>query len=291
MQIVYHMGAHCTDEDRLIRALLKNRGPLEAAGIAIPAPRKYRQLLPRVAKSLSGGPAGSDTQSVILDAVMEADAAERLIFSHDGLICFPSNVITDLGFYATAPKRIAAYANLFPNSHCEFHLALRNPATLIPDLIRRANDGSYASVVGETSPLELRWAHVIRRVLAALPDIDLTVWCNEDTPLIWPELLRNLAGVDAETALEGDFDLLSMIMTDDGLTRLKSYLDSHAPETVEERRKIVTAFLDKFAVPAEMEVEIDLPGWSDQMVADITALYDSDCAEIARMPGVTFIAP
>ena len=31
MQIVYHLGAHATDDDRLVRALLKNRGTLEAA--------------------------------------------------------------------------------------------------------------------------------------------------------------------------------------------------------------------------------------------------------------------
>ena len=26
MEIVYHLGAHCTDEERLLRCLLKNRG-------------------------------------------------------------------------------------------------------------------------------------------------------------------------------------------------------------------------------------------------------------------------
>ncbi|SPH17455.1 hypothetical protein DEA8626_00977 [Defluviimonas aquaemixtae] len=291
MQIVYHLGAHCTDEDRLVRALMKNRGTLAAAGISVPSPRRYRQLLPRIAKSLAGGPAAPDTQSVILDAVMEADEAERLIFSYDGLLCFPVNVVSERGFYATAPKRTAAYANLFPEARSEFFLALRNPATLIPDLIRRTKDGTYDALMSDTHPLSLRWSHVIRRMLAHVPEIDLTVWCNEDTPLIWPEVLRAVAGLGPEEALEGDFDLLAAIMTEDGLAKLKAYLDGHPPETVEERRRITTEFLAAHARPEELEVEIELPGWTIATVGDVTAAYEADCAEIAEMPGVTFIAP
>ncbi len=291
MQIVYHLGAHCTDEDRLVRALLKNRGTLAAAGIAVPLPKKYRKLLPRVAKSLAGAPAGPDTQSVILDAVMDMEEAERLIFSHDGMLCFPVNVVSERGFYATAPKRTAAFANLFPEDHSEFYLSLRNPATLIPEVIRRTNEGSYDALMGDIHPMTLRWSNVISRMLDQLPDIDLTVWCNEDTPLIWPEVLREIAGLGPEAELEGDFDLLATIMTDDGLAKLKVYLDTHPPETVEARRKITSEFLTAHARPEELEVEIDLPGWTPALVADITAAYEADCEIIAGMPDVHFIKP
>ncbi len=291
MQIAYHLGAHCTDEDRLVRALLKNRGMLGNAGIVVPSPRAYRQLLPRVAKSLRGAVAGSDTQQVILDAVMEVDEAERLVFSHDSLICFPVNAISEQGFYASAPQRIAAYANLFPHTQSEFFLALRNPATLVPALIERANDGSYETVMGDQSPISLRWAPVVRRIIAAVPDITLTVWCNEDTPLIWPEVLRAVAGLGPDDQIEGDFDLLATIMTDEGLAKLKAYFESHPPTSVAQRRRATTAFLEKFARDDEIEVEVDLPGWTPELIAALTAAYDEDCAEIAAMPGVTFLWP
>ena len=45
MRIVYHLGAHCTDEDRLVRCLLKNRATLAEQGIVVPAPTRYRKLL------------------------------------------------------------------------------------------------------------------------------------------------------------------------------------------------------------------------------------------------------
>lgn len=291
MEIVYHLGANATDDDRLVRALLKNRGPLEAMGIAVPTPRLYRQILSRVAKSLKGGPAGAEAQQVILDAVMETDEAHRVIFSYEALVCFPVNVISDLGFYPMMAQRIAAYDNLFPDARTEYFLALRNPATLIPALIDRIPNGSYEKIVGDADPLSLSWSSVIRRVLAQMPQINLTIWCNEDTPLIWPELLRALAGLPPDQALEGDFDLLATIMTEEGLAKLKAHLDAHPPHTVAERRAITTTFLEEHARPEELEVELDLPGWTDDLVDAISDAYDADCAEIAATPGIAFIAP
>lgn len=42
MQVVFHMGAPCTDDDRLIQSLLKNREALAKQGIAVPTPALYR---------------------------------------------------------------------------------------------------------------------------------------------------------------------------------------------------------------------------------------------------------
>ncbi|MFZ1725579.1 MAG: hypothetical protein WBO29_15960 [Albidovulum sp.] len=291
MQIVYHLGAHCTDEDRLVRSLLKDRGNLAPRGIIVPAPRLYRQILPKVAQSLTNGPANAETQKVILDAVMEEDEAERLIFSHDFLIGFPRGAIYEHGLYRDAAQRVLAFSNLFPAAENEFHLALRNPATLIPALIARIPDATYESVLGKASPMDLRWAPVIRRILTTLPGVDLTVWCNEDTPLIWPELLRNLAGLGPEDPMEGDYDLLATIMSETGLARLRAFMESHPPRSISQRRRNVAAFLDKFALKDEIEMEIPLPGWTDDLVAAVTAGYEADVAEIEAMTGVDFIAP
>jgi len=161
----------------------------------------------------------------------------------------------------------------------------------VPALIERANDGSYETVMGDQSPISLRWAPVVRRIVAAVPDITLTVWCNEDTPLIWPEVLRAVAGLGPDDQIEGDFDLLATIMTDEGLAKLKAYFESHPPTSVAQRRRATTAFLEKFARDDEIEVEVDLPGWTPELIAALTAAYDEDCAEIAAMPGVTFLWP
>ena len=67
MRIVYHLGAHCTDDERLIRCLWKNRETLAVQGIVVPAPTRYRALLRDTAVTLKGRPASRDTQAVVLD--------------------------------------------------------------------------------------------------------------------------------------------------------------------------------------------------------------------------------
>ena len=121
--------------------------------------------------------------------------------------------------------------------------------------------------------------------------MNLTIWCNEDSPLLWPEILRAVAGVGQDQTLDGDFDLLATIMSDEGLDRIKAFFDSHPPHHLAQRRRATAAFLEKYARADEMEVEIDLPGWSEELVEAMTAGYDADCAEIASLPGVVFLTP
>jgi hypothetical protein len=128
-------------------------------------------------------------------------------------------------------------------------------------------------------------------MVAALANQPLVVWCNEDTPLIWPEVLRSLAGLPPEAELAGDFALLDAIMAPEGMTRMRAYLEAHPPRNAAQRRKIVTAFLDKFGLAEHIEMDVALPGWDAALIDDITAAYDADAAEIAAMPGVQFIAP
>jgi hypothetical protein len=89
MRIVYHLGAHCTDEERLVRCLLKNRAVLAEQGIVVPSPTRYRKLLRDTAVQLRGATASIETQALILDQIMEEAVADRLILSWDSFLSFP----------------------------------------------------------------------------------------------------------------------------------------------------------------------------------------------------------
>jgi hypothetical protein len=80
-------------------------------------------------------------------------------------------------------------------------------------------------------------------------------------------------------------------MSGEGLSRLQSYLESHPPASVMQWRKIVSAFLDKFALPDRIATEVEMPGWTAETVAELTRLYEEDVYRISHMPGVDFIAP
>lgn len=294
MEIVYHLGAHCTDDERLVRCLLKNRGVLAQQGIIVPGPTRYRNLLRDTAIALKGAPASRDTQALILEQIMQEDNAQRLVLSWDHFMSYPLWALKGT-LYPSAAERVRAFSNIFPEIQAGFCLAIRNPATFLPGVFeRQAADKSRAKSLTDfldgTDIFSLRWSDTLQSILDANPGTPLTVWCDEDTPLIWPEVLQAVAGFDPGTVLEDSDDLLVQIMSPEGLSRLRAYLISNPPATPGLRRKVVSAFLDKFARPERLSQTVTLAGWTDDTVARLTETYERDVATIRQMPGITFLS-
>ncbi|MDA3888952.1 MAG: hypothetical protein PF443_09175 [Allgaiera sp.] len=291
MKIIYHLGLHCTDDDKLVTCLRGNAAMLEREGILAPDPDRYRALLRDTMNGARGQGVSHDTQERLLDAVMEADAAERLVFSNQDFLCKRQRVLGEGALYPMAEKKARWMVGLFPDHHFEFHLAIRNPATFLPALFEQETDLSYEQFIEGITPHKLRWSEMVARIRRALPKVPLTIWCDEDTPLIWPDVLRAVAGHAPETMLDGTLDILAPIMSKEGMTRLTEYLHSHPPQTPSQQHRIVAAFLDKYALEDQIEVELDLPGWDEEYVETLTQIYDHDVVRIAEMKGVTFLTP
>ncbi|MCU0825867.1 MAG: hypothetical protein MUE52_00305 [Tabrizicola sp.] len=288
MRIVYHLGVHCTDEDRLVRCLLKNRGVLAQQGIAVPSPNRYRRLLRSTLEDLKGSAASTETQALVLDQIMDEDEAERLILSWDSFLSFPPWALQGT-LYNVAGERARGFTQIFPDIEAEFHLAIRNPATFLPALQQLINVKSPKDILSAVDPMSLRWSEMVRQLQRHNPGVPITLWCDEETPLIWPEVLQAVSGHAPGTELIDTDELLAMIMNDIGLSRMKAYCIEHPPQSIAQRRRIVTAFLEKFARPEKVEVEVPIPGWTDEYVAELTDAYLADVERIRRMPGVTLI--
>ncbi|WP_374426533.1 hypothetical protein [Tabrizicola sp.] len=290
MRIVYHLGVHCTDEDRLIRCLLKNRATLAEEGIAVPSPTRYRTLLRDVAKQLRGARATEDAAAMVLDQIIDDPSAERVILSWTSFLSFPAFAIGN-GLYGQGGERLHGFTQIFPEAEAEFHLAIRNPATFLPDLRTRVIVKGQGDVLAGVDPMGLRWSDTIRAIKEANPGVPLTVWCDEDAPLIWPEVLQAISGHAADTRLEDDDELLADLMTEAGLQRYQTYCRDHPPQSVSQRRRIVTAFLEKFGRPEKLAVEADVPGWTGALAERLTQSYLRDVDRIARIPGVRLVEP
>jgi hypothetical protein len=290
LEIVLHLGLHCTDSEHLLRCLLKNKGALAPAGIVVPGPGRYRPVLREAINRLSGAPASPDMQEALLDAILDQDKAERVILSHDNFLCAPDKVVADGMLYPKADK-IAWFANLFPDAAMEACLAIRNPASLLPELRSRIDPAAFDAELARVDADGLSWAGMVERMRDAAPSVPLTVWCDEDTPLIWPEVVRAVAGCDPELELANLYDRVAELMRPEGLASLTAYLAASPPLDEEHRRRVVSAFLDKF-VPAEaLAVEPAMPGWTEADIAAMTQAYEEDLREIAAMPGVRLIQP
>ncbi len=290
MQIVLHAGAHFTDDDRLLKSLGKNRDILAARGVSIPKPRSYRN---KIRDLLHDHLIDETCRAAVLDDLKDPSVSEpdRVIFSNSSFFCVPRLAIRNNAYYPRGEERLQDFCSIFHSDEVEIFFAIRNPATLLPALLDGTPDTRIDDITGGSAPTALRWSEMIHRVRHALPNASLTIWCNEDTPLIWEQLLRELSGVEPTQPLEGGNDLLHEIMTVEGLERFDSYVAQHPGLTEVQKRRVIAAFLDKFAIEEELEEELDIPGWTEDVVDALTEIYDEDVYEIARMPGVNFVSP
>ena len=58
-----------------------------------------------------------------------------------------------------------------------------------------------------------------------------------------------------------------------------------------ENKEGIAAFLEKVAEEEAIEEELDLAGWTDALVDELTALYDEDVVRISEMDDVTLLMP
>ena len=58
-----------------------------------------------------------------------------------------------------------------------------------------------------------------------------------------------------------------------------------------QKRRAIAAFRDKYALDDEVEEELDMPGWTEDVVDEMSKTYDEDVATIAAMPGVRVLMP
>ena len=291
MDIVFHIGANCTDDDRLLKSLLKNADIFAEHGVKVPGPGKYRRLIRETIQGLNGAQPAPNTRAFLLDDILDGDQPSRLVLSNSNFICIPNRVFDNGVFYDQAESKIRGLLSLFPQDKIELSLAIRDPATFVPDVFAKSKAPTFEKFMKGYHPALIRWSDLIRRIRNTAPDCKLTVWCNEDTPLLWPTLIRTLSGVPPQTSINGGYDLLSAIMETEGMTRMLAYMRSHPPQNEMQKNKIIVAFLNKYAIEDEMEETIDLPNMTEDAIAELTSLYDADVALIRQMEDVYFREP
>lgn len=291
MQLVLHTGVHFTEDERLLKCLLRNQDEFAEAGVRVPGPSTYRTLFRDTLNAMHKTEPSEVARDVLLDAILDEGRAERVILSDANFFRSPATALRHGMLYPAAPVRMRRMARLFPEDEIRVFMAIRNPATLVPMLFEKAADQSPEGCWGDRGPEDLRWSETIAQIRETAPEMPITVWCNEDAPLIWAELIREMAGLAPETKIKGAFDLLHAIMSAEGMQRFRAYLRSHPDMSEVQKRRVITAFLDKFALEDEIEEEIDMPGWTEDLVAEMTAAYDADVEVIRAMPGVTLITP
>lgn len=291
MQIAFHMGVHGTDRDRLLKTLLNNRAALRAVGTEVVTPARHRGLFEEALASLNGGPATPEMEQIMLDAMLEEEDPRRVVMSTPTFMGAPGRAVGRGGLYPQMGLRAAALARLFPSARTEFFVALRNPATLLAEVLPQFAGGGYLDLMQGNEPHHLRWRDPIRQLVRAAQGRRVVLWCNEDVPLIWPELIRLIGGLPEGVPLAGNLPYMHDLLGGDGMERLREAMSGRDQTNVAQRRAVYGTVLEAHALPEVVEQEVDLPGWTQETVDRVGADYRADLAEIAVLPGVEFILP
>ncbi|WP_238367384.1 hypothetical protein [Mesobacterium pallidum] len=291
MQVIIHAGVHCTGGDRLVKCLLRNSDLLRSQGTVVPGPSRYRGLLAQILGAAREAPLAQDAREVFLDAILDDDHVERLVLSDTNFFATDRGALAWGMPYARASEHLAYLRELMQGDEVELYLGLRDPATWIPAVYKFSGATDYRDFLGGCDPLEFRWSEMVERILEEVPGLRITAWCNEDTPLTWGQIVRDIGGLDSTQKIKGAFDILTNIMAPEGTKRFRAYLKQHPQMPEIQKRRVMAAFLAKYVEDDKVEEELDLPGWSPELVETMTEGYEEDVYRIARLPGVTLISP
>ncbi|MEQ5872602.1 hypothetical protein J4E08_22330 [Sagittula sp. NFXS13] len=293
MQVILHTGVHCTDEDQILKCLLRNAEAWRHEGVAIPGPSNYRNLLADSISKLKGSVPADDVREVLLDAILSEDPSkiDRLVLSNENFFSVPKLAFQNQVLYRWAEQRLETFSHIFARDELEIHMGLRDPATFLPATFAATPHATFESFMNGVDPMQMRWSSLVHRIRDRLPHVPITLWCNEDTPLIWGQIIREMAGIDITRRISGAFDVFSKIIDREGMRRFRAFIAENPDINERQKRKVMAAFLDKYAKDEEIEESVDLPGWDAVYVDMLTELYEEDLEKIGRMPGVTLITP
>ncbi|MBB95226.1 MAG: hypothetical protein CML68_11600 [Rhodobacteraceae bacterium] len=291
MQIILHTGAHFTEDDRLIKCLLRNKEDFSRRGISVPGPGRYKKLLKDTMNAMRGTDPDDDARDVLMDAILDDEQADRMILSNAHFFGAPRSALRSGLLYPNAPEKIAQMRRLFPHDDIEIFMAMRNPATLLPAIYSESPRDELTDFLEGVDPREICWSESLTAMRVLNPAIPITVWCNEDTPLIWGPIIRAMAGLPEDTKITGGFDLLGAIISTEGMKRFRAYLKDHPEMSEAHKRRVIAIFMEKYALEDELVEELEMPGWSDELVEEMTEIYDADFEAVRMIPGVTVIAP
>ena len=131
MQIVYHIGAHCTDQDALHASLVKNKAALVQNQVALPHPRKYRNVIRENLQAMARGERPDMSGEELLADILGDSDAKRMILTNANFIYVPNQIFEGGDFYALVLEKLQAFGTLFHGHDIELLICMRDPGTFI----------------------------------------------------------------------------------------------------------------------------------------------------------------
>jgi molybdopterin-guanine dinucleotide biosynthesis protein A len=293
MRISLHIGAHHTRTPRLVGAMKVGERAFGRLNIATPGPTTYRPIIDQELSRLDGLPPILDEEDAVLAHILgENSTADHLVMINEDWAGDLDMMFRGGQLYTGIGRSVSRVAELFSQHDVHISMAIRNPAFLINAALTTPSiPTSLKWFLDANDPLNLSWVAPVDLLQKAVPNARLTLWCEEDTPLIWPRIIRHIAHVPDDTAIRGVLAAANDVLTPEGMARLRTFLRNHTLTTSQQYERTILAFLDKYADESVMTASCDVPGWTAETVHDLSLNYEEDIATLARRDDVTFLLP
>ena len=283
MEVVLHLGVHDTHQDLLLRSLGANEALLSQAGVRL---LHSAQISDPLLALLNGTSDALTVAHRALDPHLSDPSVRRLVIFVPHVLGYGRGALTTAQVYPNAAERLHRIGTLFSGVALTLTLGLRAPSHFLPDVAAALQRFAPGTDIAMGDPMLLSWAGLVERIRRALPDADLTVWRDEDAPLLWPVLLRHLAGLAASAPLAGDGTLARSLVPGRARGAFDAELAGLTGVPFAQWQAAVSAFLPDHADMALVEPEIPHPGWDARLIAALEAGYRADTARIRMIAGV-----
>ncbi|WP_158964872.1 hypothetical protein [Chachezhania sediminis] len=287
--VALHIGSVHDGAMELVSSLRRNSELLAALGISVRRPRFYRRRLQEVAEDPGADPATSEQIAEIWQAFPDDSIPRHAFLNMPSLIGPDEELIRDGSFLPGAAIRPTAVRRYLDQVDCTFFLGLVNPATMISRALATIENPELAATLASIQPAGLSWTNVITRLQQANPSTPIVVWTREELPFTWPQLMHRAAGLDSEVLVHGTADGLRELLPAEAKVSLEEYIQRKDMVDHRALARVFDVYLKHFVKPDNLTEVIEVPGWTAEVVNDITRHYRSDVAEIGRMSGVTLL--
>ena len=203
----------------------------------------------------------------------------------------PKKIWYENQFYGKAGFKTAWLRQTFDDHDVEFFLGLKNPAVFLSDLLRTYAPMTLAEHLDGSNPGAMFWSDIVTMVRTANPETPITVWCNEDTPIIWPLVLAAVCGIEPDTPLDGSAKIALPLLNPEGQEALAKRLGTPITASMLETLAILDQHMSLYVDEDAISEEIDIPDWTEAHVDAMTQAYEEDIERIAHIPGITLIRP
>ncbi|WP_170465382.1 hypothetical protein [Ruegeria arenilitoris] len=291
MKVAIHAGVAFTDDGRLFKSLRTNGEALGQNSVALLGPRRYRQLFKSTFQVLNTRPPVPDELETLRNQLSSSQDIRRIVFSNEGFVGDRDTLLAEGQFYPLAGKRLSVLQEAFGEGGVELFIALRNPGSLIPKHLMSLPEEQRKEVIRKNDLSHLSWVEMIEDIRDFAPGVQITLWCNEDTPFIWGDIVRCVGGLPDDSRIIGEYNLLISLLTDDGQEQAQALLDQDTAQSRTEQRYALAQILEDHVRPDKIEEELDLPGWTEEVIDAFSELYEQDVATLEAMDGVRVLRP